>query len=328
MTANIEIHLGDIFTTESDILVIPCSTSGIITAGIRHGLLRHGLPLPDSTLVSGEIRPIPVVGKRWSVVCFAGSVDASRSSIGIIKEIGQRLGQYTAHNRHLRTVVAPLLGSGTGGLASAEAATALIDGFKETAHPDASLAIRILNREDFDRVAVLADPISDETEDSEAEQRQPFDARQQSTSRNAVFISYSHADAMWLKRLRVHLKPLERDHHISVWDDTRINPGSNWRDEIRAAISHAKVAVLLVSADFLASDFIATDELPPLLRAAEQEGAVILPVVVSPCRFTKTTSLSHFQAVNDPAKPLKAMSGVGRERVLSEVADAVELAFR
>src|SRR5947208_1081832 len=97
-----------------------------------------------------------------------------------------------------------------------------------------------------------------------------------------IFISYSHQDRRWLERLRVHLRPLEREGTAELWDDTRIASGSRWKDEIRQALAAAKVAVLLVSADFLASDFIATDELPPLLASAESAGVVILPVIISP----------------------------------------------
>src|SRR5262245_57683894 len=140
--------------------------------------------------------------------------------------------------------------------------------------------------------------------------------------RDKVFISYSHQDKKWLKRLRVHLRPLERDYNVDIWDDTTINPGSTWTREISEAISSAKVAVLRISADFLASDFIATNELPPLLRAAEKDGAVILSLILSPCRFLQTKILFRFQTVNNPAQPLIGLPKVKQETVWLQLAEA------
>jgi hypothetical protein len=114
---------------------------------------------------------------------------------------------------------------------------------------------------------------------------------------------------------------------ISLWDDTRIKPGAQWRDEIREALDRARVAVLLVSADFLASQFIRTNELPPLLTAAEKRGTRILPLIVSPCRFKQTPSLACFQAVNSPDEPLVGMRRAKREAVFVRLSSLVEEAF-
>jgi hypothetical protein len=146
--------------------------------------------------------------------------------------------------------------------------------------------------------------------------------------RNQVFISYSHKDKKWLKRLQVHLKPLERDGLIARWDDTMIDAGGDWRKEIRKAIASTKVAVLLITADFLASDFIANDELPPLLKAAESDGAVILPLIVSASRFEFTDGLSKFQTVNPPSLPLDRMKPAQREEVFVKLTTDIERALK
>jgi hypothetical protein len=144
-------------------------------------------------------------------------------------------------------------------------------------------------------------------------------------NRTTVFISYSHRDSEWLRRLQVHLSPLEREYGIEVWDDTRIEAGSYWQESISRALTSARVAVILVSADFLASRFIALNELPPLLAAAESDGVIIIPLLVSASRFLRTASLAKFQAVNDPARPLVDLSRGEQERVLDELSRRIEL---
>ena len=142
--------------------------------------------------------------------------------------------------------------------------------------------------------------------------------------RQKVFVSYSHQDKEWLNRLQVHLKPLERSGLIDQWDDTRILAGGKWKEEIEKALEQAKVAVLLVSADFLSSDFVADEELPKLLEANMKNGLAVLPVLVSPSRFTSTPSLSQFQAVNDPQKPLIALERADQEMVWVDLSVTIE----
>lgn len=136
--------------------------------------------------------------------------------------------------------------------------------------------------------------------------------------RNLVFISYSHKDKEWLDRLRTTLKPLERRKALSVWDDTTIKPGERWPEELERALSQAKVAVMLVSTDFLASDFIQDNELPTLIKAAETEGVAILWIAVSASMY-EVTELTRYQCVNDPAKPLDSLSGPEQRAELVQI---------
>jgi hypothetical protein len=138
--------------------------------------------------------------------------------------------------------------------------------------------------------------------------------------RTKVFVSYSHEDSKWLKMLQVFLAPLSRQGVIDLWDDTAIKPGAKWREEIAGAINEAKVGILLVSAYFMASEFIMSNELPPLLQAAENDGALILPVIISPCVMGE---LSEFQSVNSPSKPLVDLDRGDRDRVWVKVVTAI-----
>jgi hypothetical protein len=94
--------------------------------------------------------------------------------------------------------------------------------------------------------------------------------------RDLVFLSYSHADAEWVQRLEVLLKPVVRARRLRVWADAHIRVGDDWRRDLTAAIERTRLGLLLVSADFLASDFIMDEELPALIA----RGVPLAPVLV------------------------------------------------
>jgi len=144
-------------------------------------------------------------------------------------------------------------------------------------------------------------------------------------SRDQVFVSYSHRDRMWLDRLDVHLRPLVRDNELDLWADTRLAAGDLWLEEISSALDRARVAILLISADFLASDFIMRREVPPLLAAAARGGCRIIPLIVGPSLFADEPTLSAFQAVNPPGQPLAALPAHEADAYLVKVARALRV---
>jgi hypothetical protein len=149
-----------------------------------------------------------------------------------------------------------------------------------------------------------------------------------SPGQKSIFISYAHEDDRWLKKLRPHLESLVQDvAEISYWDDRKIKAGEDWREEIRNQLNAARAALLLVSADFLASEFIRNDELPALLSQAESRKTRLYCLIVRPCRFDKVPILSRFQSVNGPDKTLSEMRLSEQERTFVRLIDQLEQAL-
>ena len=150
---------------------------------------------------------------------------------------------------------------------------------------------------------------------------------EQIDKKKTVFVSYSHKDFIYLDRVRIHLKPLERKGLIDLWSDTLILSGEKWKEKIATALDKAAIALLLISADFMASDFIVDKELQPLLKSAESKGTIIIPVIVKPCRFLREPSISQFQSANDPINPLCKLSEYEQEDIYEKVSHRIELAL-
>ena len=143
--------------------------------------------------------------------------------------------------------------------------------------------------------------------------------------RDQVFISYSRKDKDWLERLQTMLVPLIRAG-IKVWADPEIKPGEEWKKAIEQALARTKVAVLLVSSDFLASRFILENELPPLLEAAKNEGLTILWVPVRPSYYRRTV-IASYQAAHPPASPLSKLDHANQEDALVSIVEKIEAAL-
>lgn len=142
-------------------------------------------------------------------------------------------------------------------------------------------------------------------------------------NRQGIFVSYSHEDKAWLDEFRTYVAPLARKQKLDLWDDTRIAAGADWKLEIEKVINESRVAVFLVTAKFLASEFITEVELPKLLsRSAEGLAIFWIPVGPSAYQFME---FERIQAASDPNKPLsllgEAERGEAWVRIVKKLAD-------
>lgn len=133
--------------------------------------------------------------------------------------------------------------------------------------------------------------------------------------RDKIFISYSHRDDKFRQRLEIHLKSLTSN--ISFWSDVRLEAGEDWEIQIHTAMNQAAIAILLVSADFLASDFIRNVELPALFEAEKKAGITIIPAILYKCNCD---DLMKYQCINSPDKPLGGLRKATQEEVYARLA--------
>jgi len=127
--------------------------------------------------------------------------------------------------------------------------------------------------------------------------------------RNKIFISYSHNDKAWLEKLQQHLKVLTNHFQIDleIWDDNKLQTGDVWKEKIITSLKEAGIAIFLVSTNFLASEFINKEEIPPILENAEKNGTLILSIILKPCMF-EVSKLKNYQALNTPSHPFSKMN--------------------
>ena len=95
----------------------------------------------------------------------------------------------------------------------------------------------------------------------------------------SVFISYSHKDEAEKEELLTHLRVLERAGVFKLWIDDHIEGGGDWRSEIHQAIDDAEIVILLISNNFLLSEFIADNEVPAFLERRESEEITVFPII-------------------------------------------------
>lgn len=136
-----------------------------------------------------------------------------------------------------------------------------------------------------------------------------------------VFLCYCPQDLRAAERLLVHFAGGLHLHRLTIWDHAHILAGTLWQSELAVALASAQVAIVLVSADLLATQLITTYQLPSLLEAARTRGTRILSVILGPCLFEETP-LVAFQPIN-PVRPLSLLTPSQRDEVWVKLVRAI-----
>jgi hypothetical protein len=204
----VELRLGDIFDGASDLIVLPCSTSGTITEFVAKRLQQYVIPIPKPGMPLGFVDFLPLEGAEnvAQYVAYAVSVQQMSSNTAAISQIGKQLGLFTQKNEAVRSISAPLLGAGSGGLKSELVVKALSNGFKEEAAGGATLTIHILHKSLFDRLTSGGNQSASKSYSP----RKPL----------RVFISYSGTAAQqkeWVAELGTFLRTNGIDARLDQW---------------------------------------------------------------------------------------------------------------
>lgn len=118
-----------------------------------------------------------------------------------------------------------------------------------------------------------------------------------------LFISYSHKDEMYREALDSHLSLLKREKVIDSWHDRKLVGGQHWKTEISQNLNNADIVIVLISSDFIASDYCFENEMLTALERHEQNISFLIPVIIRPTDWS-SAPFSKIQALPKDAIPI------------------------
>lgn len=124
-----------------------------------------------------------------------------------------------------------------------------------------------------------------------------------------IFISYSHKDEPYREELEKHLIMLKRNGFIQTWTDRKILPGQEWSKEISSELEVAEIILLLISSDFLASDYCFDIEVKQAMKQHEQGVSKVVPIILRPCDW-HDAPFGILQGLPKDAKPIKEYTDI------------------
>lgn len=140
-----------------------------------------------------------------------------------------------------------------------------------------------------------------------------------------VFFSYAQNDEKMRDELAKRLKLLEREQVIASWHDRKITPGTNWEIQLDQNLNSARIILLLISPDFLASDYCYGKEGRIALERHQSGDACVIPVILRPCDEWKVTPLGGLQALpkNGKAVTLWRLRDLGYQDIARGIREAI-----
>jgi hypothetical protein len=120
-----------------------------------------------------------------------------------------------------------------------------------------------------------------------------------------IFCSYVHEDKQFFNALKLHLMPLQRQSFITVWADTEIKAGQEWEKEIKQHLDKAKIILLLVSPDFIASDYCSSVEMEHTMERHKAKEVLVIPIILRYADW-QSTPFGNLQALPLDGKPIMA----------------------
>jgi tetratricopeptide (TPR) repeat protein len=139
-----------------------------------------------------------------------------------------------------------------------------------------------------------------------------------------IFVSYSHKDEDWKKKLEPTLQFLKEFKGITYWDDRQIKGGEDWYPNIKEVMKNAKIAICLISTNYLVSKFIKKEEIPHLLKKRETEGMLLIPILIKDCPWEEVRWLKKIQMFPRDGRCLANDYEGKEDRVFKEVFTSIK----
>src|SRR5260221_1273799 len=146
----------------------------------------------------------------------------------------------------------------------------------------------------------------------------------QPSKRLKLFDSYAHKDERWRKRLESHLSMLQGQGYIASWHARNITAGATWAGEIDAHLTTADIILLLISPDFLASEYCYSVEMMRAMERHDAGEAHVIPIILRPTDW-KGTPFERLQVLPSNAQPLSRWQN--RDEALLDITTGIRKAI-